>query len=135
MHISVLLFVLVSGFFVVPMFFTKATQVQPTDVLDSQSHCPTAFQNSWQERFKIRPDPVEQVCLSHVANVRRTQCEVMGRCPWRQEYTGFADSVLYGSGNQLERLDTGQYADFCKGRRSEQQSQHHAGEVGQQAVH
>ena len=67
MHISMPIFMLVSGFFVVSMFFTKATQVQPTDVLNSQSRCATAFKNPWQERFEIRPNPVEQVCLSHVA--------------------------------------------------------------------
>ncbi|HCH6860947.1 TPA: hypothetical protein NL044_000367 [Pseudomonas aeruginosa] len=45
MHISMPIFMLVSGFFVVSMFFTKATQVQPTDVLNSQSRCATAFKN------------------------------------------------------------------------------------------
>lgn len=72
MHISMPIFMLVSGFFVVSMFFTKATQVQPTDVLNSQSRCATAFKNPWQERFEIRPNPVEQVCLSHVAKATET---------------------------------------------------------------
>ncbi|MNP43211.1 hypothetical protein D3C76_1370150 [compost metagenome] len=108
---AVIVVMLVVVVFLVGMaVLAEVAQLQACQRLHGDRGLAAAAEHPWQEALHVWADPVQQVGIAHSPHVRRAQCVVVRRGAGRQQHVWAAHAVLYGGGNLLQGLDTGQHA-------------------------
>ena len=100
----------------VRMFCAEPAQMQTRQVLDGHAGTLALLEHCRQEGLQIRADPVDQVGLTHLAQVRRPQGVVVRRGARRQQHGRLAGAVLDGRGDQLQGFDAGEHLHLGLGR-------------------
>ena len=132
--VIVVIVVIVMFSLVVRVRITKTTQSQFWHVLHRYGRAFTSAQCARQEALQIRADPVEQLRIADTPYVGRSQRVMMRRSAGRQQNVRLTDAILNRRGDQLQRLDAGQHADFGVGGRGASNQRREQGK-GKKTIH
>gem|GEM_PF-1931064 len=134
MLVSIMVMAVVIVVIVVRVRITKTTQGQLRQVLHRHGRAFTSAQCARQEALQIRADPVEQLRIADTPYVGRSQRVMMRRSAGRQQNVRLTDAILNRRGDQLQRLDAGQHADFGVGGRGASNQRREQGK-GKKTIH